>query len=67
MIQLRPILASSILYGHKLLFFLSLQRIIENHKNPGIILIVQSMFKWMIPKSEIAELWTVNPGFHRTL
>jgi len=52
-------------YGHSLLFFLNLQRIIENRKNMGIILLVQPMIKWMIPKSEIAEVWTVNMGFKK--
>jgi hypothetical protein len=50
-------------YGHSLLFFLNLQRILQQHNELGIILIVQPMLKWMIPESDIAEIWTVNLGF----
>jgi len=50
-------------YGHSLLFFLNLQRILQHHNDLGIILIVQPMLKWMIPDSDIAEIWTVNLGF----
>jgi hypothetical protein len=52
-------------YGHSLLFLLNLQRIIENRKTMGIILLVQPMLKWMIPKSDIAEVWTVDLGFNK--
>jgi hypothetical protein len=52
-------------YGHSLLFLLNLQRIIANHKDLGIILLIQPMLKWLIPLKEIAELWTVNLGFQK--
>lgn len=53
------------IYGHSLLFLLNLQRIIRAEKNIGIIVIVQPMLKWMIPKHDIAEIWTVKLGFNK--
>lgn len=50
-------------YGHSLLFLMNLQHIIEKHNNLGIIVVVQPMLKWMIPDSDVAEIWTVNLGF----
>lgn len=51
------------IYGHSLLFLFNLQRIIRIEKDKGIIVIVQPMFKWLIPKNDIAEIWTVKLGF----
>jgi hypothetical protein len=50
-------------YGHSFLFLLNLQRIIETEKSKGIIVIVQPMLKWLVPKKGIAEIWTVKLGF----
>ena len=52
-------------YGHSLLFLLNLQRIIRLEKKLGIIIIVQPMLKWLVPKQNIAELWTVKLGFQK--
>jgi hypothetical protein len=52
-------------YGHSLLFLLNLQRIINAEKRIGIIVIVQPMLKWLIPKTGIAEIWTVKLGFQK--
>lgn len=51
------------IYGHSLLFLLNLQRIIKADKKPGIIVLVQPMLKWLIPRQGVAEIWTVNLGF----
>ena len=51
------------IYGHSFLFLLNLQRIIRIEKDKGIIVIVQPMLKWLIPKNDIAEIWTVKLGF----
>jgi len=51
------------IYGHSLLFLFNLQRIIRKEKDKGIIVIVQPMLKWLIPKNDIAEIWTVELGF----
>ena len=51
------------IYGHSLLFLLNLQRIIKAEKKPGIIVLVQPMLKWLIPRQSVAEIWTVNLGF----
>ena len=51
------------IYGHSLLFLFNLQRIIRIEKDKGIIVIVQPMLKWLIPKNDIAEIWTVKLGF----
>jgi hypothetical protein len=53
------------IYGHSLLFLFNLQRIIKTEKSFGVIVIVQPMMKWLIPKQGIAELWTVNLGFQK--
>ena len=50
-------------YGHSLLYLLNLQRIIKSEKSSGIIVIVQPMLRWLIPKENIAEIWTVNLEF----
>jgi hypothetical protein len=52
-------------YGHSLLYLLNLQRIIKFEDKLGIIVLVQPMFKWLIPKQGIAEIWTVNLGFNK--
>jgi hypothetical protein len=52
-------------YGHSLLFLLNLQRIIKAEKRLGIVVIVQPMLKWLVPKTGIAEIWTVNLGFQK--
>lgn len=52
-------------YGHSLLFLLNLQRIIKAEKKIGIIVIVQPMLKWLVPKQDIAEIWTVKLGFQK--
>ena len=44
------------IYGHSFLFLLNLKRIIQNEKKHGIIVIVQPMLKWLIPKQNIAEI-----------
>jgi hypothetical protein len=51
------------IYGHSLLFLLNLQRIIRYNKDLGIIVIIQPMLKWLIPKEDVSEIWTVNLGF----
>jgi hypothetical protein len=51
------------IYGHSLLFLLNLQRIIQFENELGIIVIVQPMLKWLIPRHGIAEIWTVKLGF----
>jgi hypothetical protein len=51
------------IYGHSLLFLLNLQRIIKAEKKPGIIVLVQPMLKWLVPKKNVAEIWTVHLGF----
>jgi hypothetical protein len=51
------------IYGHSLLFLLNLQRIITADKKPGIIVLVQPMLKWLIPRQGVAEIWTVKLGF----
>jgi hypothetical protein len=51
-------------YGHSLLYLLNLDRLISNSNSPGIIVIVQPMLKWLIPKDGIAEIWTVNLKFN---
>jgi len=52
-------------YGHSLLFLLNLQRIIKTEKRLGIVVIVQPMLKWLVPKAGIAEIWTVKLGFQK--
>jgi hypothetical protein len=52
-------------YGHSLLFLFNLQRIIDEEKHNGIIVIVQPMLRWLIPKTGIAEIWTVKLGFQK--
>jgi hypothetical protein len=54
-----------IIFGHSLLFLLNLQRIIENEKNLGIIVIVQPMLRWLVPEKDVAEIWTVNLEFSK--
>jgi len=51
------------IYGHSLLLLLNLQRIIKKEKSIGIIVLVQPMLKWLIPKENIAEIWTVKLSF----
>jgi hypothetical protein len=53
------------IYGHSLLFLLNLQRIIRLRENTGIIVIVQPMLRWLVPKQDIAEIWTVKLGFQQ--
>jgi hypothetical protein len=52
-------------YGHSLLYLLNLQRIIRSEKSKGIIVIIQPMLKWLVPKEGVAEIWTVNLGFRK--
>jgi hypothetical protein len=52
-------------YGHSLLYLLNLQRIIKSEKSRGIIVIVQPMLKWLVPKEGIAEIWIVQLGFQK--
>jgi len=52
-------------YGHSLLFLLNLQRIIKGDENIGIIVIVQPMLRWLVPRSGIAEIWCVKLGFRK--
>ena len=52
-------------YGHSLLFLLNLQRITDAEKRIGIIVIVQPMLRWLVPKSGIAEIWMVKLGFQK--
>jgi len=51
------------IYGHSLLFLLNLQRIIREEQTIGIIVLVQPMLRWLIPKENVAEIWTVKLGF----
>jgi hypothetical protein len=53
------------IYGHSLSYLFNLQRIIDSHSGKGIIVIVQPMMKWLLPKSGISEIWTVNLGFSK--
>jgi hypothetical protein len=53
------------IYGHSFLFLLNLQRIIDSAGNLGVIVIVQPMLKWLLPKREIAEVWTVKLPFEK--
>jgi hypothetical protein len=50
-------------YGHSLLFLLNLQRIIELNKGLGIVVILQPMLRWLVPRGKLSEIWTVNLGF----
>ncbi|WP_028669124.1 hypothetical protein [Runella zeae] len=52
-------------YGHAVLVLFNLQRIIKLNSNStlGIVVIIQPMFKWMLPQEGIAEIWTVNASF----
>lgn len=52
-------------YGHSLLYLLNLQRILKSEKSRGIIVIVQPMLKWLVPKEGIAEIWIVKLGFRK--
>lgn len=51
------------IYGHSLLYLFNLQRILKQEKRLGIIVLVQPMLKWLIPRQGISEIWTVNLGF----
>jgi hypothetical protein len=51
------------IYGHAFSYLLNLQRITGIEKNKGIIVIVQPMVRWMIPKHDVSEIWTVKLGF----
>ena len=55
------------IYGHSLLFLMNLQRIIKADDKPGIIVIVQPMLKWLIPKQYVAEIWTVKLEFKQLM
>jgi hypothetical protein len=48
------------IYGHSFLFLLNLQRIIDSAGNLGLIVILQPMLKWLLPKMGMAEVWTVR-------
>jgi hypothetical protein len=50
-------------YGHSLLYLFNLQRLIREEKRPDIIVIVQPMLRWLVPRSEVAEIWTVKLDF----
>lgn len=47
------------LYGHSLLKLLNAQRHLENNSDFGLIVIVQKMLRWMVPKG-VSEIWTVD-------
>lgn len=51
------------LYGHSLLKLLNSQKILENKKNLGVILLIPKTLAWMVPEG-IAEVWEVDvpPG-----
>ncbi len=51
------------IYGHSLLFLLNLQKIIKSENRLGIVVIVQPMLRWLIPRVDVAEIWTVKLGF----
>ena len=51
------------IYGHSLLFLLNLQKIVKSQNRFGIVVIVQPMLRWLIPREEVAEIWTVKLGF----
>ncbi len=46
------------LYGHSLLKLLNAQRHLESNPDFGLIVIVQSFLRWMVPDG-VAEVWTV--------
>ena len=51
------------IYGHSFLFLLNLQQIVKSGTSLGIVVIVQPMLKWLIPREDVAEIWTVNLEF----
>ena len=51
-------------YGHSLLYLLNLQKLTGAEKKYEVIVLVQPMMKWLIPKSSVAEIWTVNLDFN---
>ena len=51
------------IYGHSFLFLLNLQQIVKSGTRYGIVVIVQPMLKWLIPREDVAEIWTINLGF----
>lgn len=51
------------IYGHSFLFLMNLQRILKAKPEQGIIVIIQPMFRWLLPQEGLAEIWTVNLGF----
>jgi hypothetical protein len=51
------------IYGHSFLFLMNLQRILKAKQELGVIVIIQPMFRWMLPTTGLAEIWTVNLGF----
>jgi hypothetical protein len=53
------------IYGHSLLQLLNLQRIIKYAPaDTGIVVVVQPMMRWLVPKESIAEVWTVHLSFN---
>jgi hypothetical protein len=51
-------------YGHSYLTLLNIQNIYQNKPEYiGIILIIQPMFKWMVPASMVDEVWVVRMSF----
>lgn len=52
------------LYGHSLLRLLNAQKHLECHSQYGLILIIQSSLKWIVPDG-VAEVWTVDIPFKK--
>jgi hypothetical protein len=51
-------------YGHALFDLLNLQRLIKHKKpNQGLVVVVQPMMKWLLPKECIDEIWVVSLNF----
>jgi hypothetical protein len=51
------------IYGHSLLFLFNLHRILKSENQLGVVVIVQPMLKWLIPRDLVSEIWTVKLGF----
>ncbi|MGI0484475.1 hypothetical protein ACN4EK_03500 [Pantanalinema rosaneae CENA516] len=47
------------LYGHCLLKLLNAQRHLEDNADYGLVVLIQSFMRWLVPQG-IAEIWTVD-------
>jgi len=52
------------LYGHSLLKLLNAERHLQPETDIGLVVIVQSFLRWMVPKG-VAEIWTVELPLNR--